>query len=100
MESHTGHKRDDKKSRVLVVAHSRLGTVRNWRLTCEDKTIAHGVAPKSETRMITVATEGKQGEEREMESDAHHAWTKICFALSDALVVVAARTFAASFSKA
>ena len=30
----------------------------------------------------------------------HQAWTKICFALSDALVVVAARTFAASFSSA
>ena len=32
--------------------------------------------------------------------NTHHACTKICFARSDALVVVAARTLAASFSKA
>ena len=30
----------------------------------------------------------------------YQAWTKICFALSDALVVVAARTLAASFANA
>lgn len=30
----------------------------------------------------------------------HQAWTKICFARSEALVVVAARTLAASFSRA
>ena len=29
----------------------------------------------------------------------HQAWTKICLALSDALVVVAALTFAANFSR-
>jgi hypothetical protein len=62
------------------------------------------------TRNITVRIRGiiagkpeeRTRDERRAEKEGrltHQACTKICFALSDALVVVAARTFAASFSR-
>jgi hypothetical protein len=60
---------------------------------------------ENETRRLRNTKESKLGASRKGKKNTpravtHHAWTKICFALSDALVVVAALTLAARCSSA
>ena len=101
MEYHTGRRLDDKRSIDLVVGRYRRGRGHNWQSTWK-KDVWDETGPREQAN--SKATRGRKGGRKARragrERATYHACTKICFALSDALVVVAALTLAANFSRA